>query len=346
MAKKINKKEIGRLLEEWAKEFAVFVPSLEKETSKPAKWDGKDVSFIEKYRNTTVPPKSLFFPLLEEMFRYEKDGKGYQVTAPADGNQKTLIFGVRPCDASALAMLDTAFADGYQDPYYLDRRKNSVLIGMTCINPYDSCFCTSLGSSPSEIKNVDIMLTDTGDGYLVEEISDKGKELTGKSNVLTAASEADIARAKTVKDNAGQKVTRKVNTKNITKKLQAINEDKEFWEKAAAKCVSCGVCTFFCPTCYCFDITDQKEKKQVKRQRCWDSCQFGIYTQMPAENPRSEKWKRVRQKVCHKYEYYPMNYQQTIACTGCGRCIRLCPVNWDITQVINSVPEKVTVENK
>jgi sulfhydrogenase subunit beta (sulfur reductase) len=61
---------------------------------------------------------------------------------------------------------------------------------------------------------------------------------------------------------------------------------------------------------------------------------------MPMENPRSEKWRRVRQKVCHKYEFYPMAFD-VIACTGCGRCIRLCPVNWDITQVIESVPDKV-----
>jgi ferredoxin len=77
--------------------------------------------------------------------------------------------------------------------------------------------------------------------------------------------------------------------------------------------------------------------KRGARFRNLDSCSFSIYTKMPMENPRQEKWQRVRNRVCHKYEFYPLLFN-TIACTGCGRCIRLCPVNWDITQILNSLP--------
>ena len=70
------------------------------------------------------------------------------------------------------------------------------------------------------------------------------------------------------------------------------------------------------------------------RYRNWDSCSFPLYTKMPAENPREAKWRRVRQKVSHKYSFYPLLFGE-IACTGCGRCIRQCPVNWDITQVLS-----------
>lgn len=346
MAKKINKKDIANLLEQWSKEYSVYVPAPDPKATKMAKWDGKDTGFLDWYRNTVVPSKSIFFPLLEEMFRYQNDGNGYQVNIEPLDSEKKLVFAIRPCDAGALAMLNTAFQDGYEDPYFLQRRNNALLVGMTCTRPYDSCFCTSLGGGPAESKNVDIMLTDLGDELLIEDITDKGKELTGKTSGLAEAGEVDINKAKVTAENATKKISRQVNVQDITRKLQNINEDKEFWEKAAAKCISCGVCTFFCPTCYCFDITDNKRKGEIRRQRCWDSCQFSVYTQMPAENPRNEKWRRVRQKVCHKYEFYPMNYE-TIACTGCGRCIRLCPVNWDITKVINSIPDKVTtVESK
>jgi sulfhydrogenase subunit beta (sulfur reductase) len=82
------------------------------------------------------------------------------------------------------------------------------------------------------------------------------------------------------------------------------------------------------------------------RYRNWDSCSFPIYTKMPAENPREEKWRRVRQKVNHKYAFYPSLFD-TIACTGCGRCIRLCPVNWDIAQTLSCLPAGTPVtENK
>ena len=103
---------------------------------------------------------------------------------------------------------------------------------------------------------------------------------------------------------------------------------------------SCGICTFLCPTCYCFDINDELSGGCGARFRSLDSCSFPIYTRMPMENPRTEKWRRVRNKVCHKYEFYPMSFD-VIACTGCGRCIRLCPVNWDITQTLSSLPAEV-----
>ena len=130
--------------------------------------------------------------------------------------------------------------------------------------------------------------------------------------------------------------TVQIDTSEIEKRLPPSFDNQEFWEKIAAKCVSCGICTFLCPTCYCFDINDEKDA----RYRNWDCCSFSLYTQMPMENPREEKWRRVRQKVHHKYTFYPRLFDM-IACTGCGRCIRLCPVNWDITQTLNSLPTEV-----
>jgi ferredoxin len=158
--------------------------------------------------------------------------------------------------------------------------------------------------------------------------------------VVKEATKADEAKAEMVRAAVSGKVTRKVDTKDIGKKLQACFSDRDYWEKVAAKCISCGVCTLLCPTCFCFDICDEMVKGQGARYRGWDSCSFRLYTKMPMENPRKEKWRRVRQKVCHKYEFHPMNFG-VVACTGCGRCIRLCPVNWDITQTLSSLRARV-----
>ncbi len=337
--KKINKKDIAKLLHQWSQEFTVFVPSRENGVAKLARWDGKDTSFLDWYRNTVEPAKANFLPPMEEMFSFQKDKEGYHLELSRD-EHKQIIFGIRPCDARALAMLDMTFNDSYEDPYYLSKRRNTVLIGLGCTNPYDSCFCTSLSISPAESTDVDLMLTDIGDQLLVEEISEPGKELMARVNGVKEATEADEAKAKEVKEAASGKVTRKIETKDIDKKLLSCFDLQDYWEETAAKCISCGICTFHCPTCYCFDINDELVKKQGARFRSWDSCAFCIYTKMPMENPREEKWQRVRQKVCHKYEFYPMNFG-IIACTGCGRCIRQCPVNWDITQTLDSLPAKV-----
>lgn len=338
MAKKISKKDIAQLLKTWSQQFAVLAPSRASSVAAMAEWDGKDTSFLDWYRNTVVPPKASFLPPMEEMFRFRKGEEGYQIEPPKNG-QKQLVFGIRPCDARAMAILDMTFEDAYQDPLYLEKRRNAVLVGLGCTNPCESCFCTSMGTGPTDPTNVDLMLIDIGDNFLVEEVTAKGKELIAKTSGLGEATKNDEAEAKKAKETAYNRVSRKLDTEGIKDKLLGSFDDEGFWEQVAAKCISCGICTLLCPTCYCFDINDELVKGEGARFRSWDSCGFALYTKMPMENPRSEKWRRVRQKVCHKYEFYPMTFD-IIACTGCGRCIRLCPVNWDITQVIESVPAK------
>ncbi|MCK5434938.1 MAG: hypothetical protein KAI42_06630, partial [Dehalococcoidales bacterium] len=145
---KINKKDIGELLKDWSQEFTVFVPQQENGGTILARWDGTDTSFLDRYRNTAKPTKANFFPPMEEMFSFQKDNEGYHIEPPALDGHKQLIFGIRPCDARALAILDMTFKDLYEDPYYLSKRNNTILIGLGCTNPYDSCFCTSLGIKP------------------------------------------------------------------------------------------------------------------------------------------------------------------------------------------------------
>jgi sulfhydrogenase subunit beta (sulfur reductase) len=347
MAKKLDKKDVSGLLSHWQKEFAVMVPSKDGNTTRMALWDGQDTGFLEWYRNVTVPPKEVFFPSQEEMFHFKKDEEGHHLEVPPVDESKRLVFAIRPCDARAMTMLDIVFKDGYEDPYYLSRRKNTLLVGLGCTRPYSSCFCTSVGGDPSDPSSVDIMMIDLGDAFLVEGITPEGSDLVDRTEGLVDASKADLARADEVKEESRKKITRKLDTKGIEKKLLSCFEDEAYWQEVSAKCVSCGICTLLCPTCYCFDINDEMFKKQGSRVRSWDSCAFPLYTKMPMENPREDKWRRVRQKVCHKFEFFPMNFG-VIACVGCGRCIRSCPVNWDITRVIESVPAAsgVAVEKK
>ncbi|MFC1984497.1 4Fe-4S dicluster domain-containing protein [Chloroflexota bacterium] len=339
-SKIISKENIAKLLNEWNQEFDLFVPSRDEGVAKFAKWDGKDTSFLSWYRNTIIPSKTIFFPPMEEIFSFQKDKQSYHIELPSSNGQRQLSFAIRPCDANAMAILDKTFENAYEDHYYLSKRKDAVLVGLGCTRPYDSCFCTSLVSSPTDSTNVDLMLTDIDDRFFVEAITYAGNELVAKTgNLIKRATKADDTRAKEAKDAAHSKVTRRLDTKDIDGKLLSSFEDQDFWKELAAKCISCGICTFLCPTCYCFDINDELIKDRGTRFRSWDSCNFPVYTKMPMENPREEKWRRIRNRVCHKYEFYPMNFD-IIACTGCGRCIRQCPVNWDITQTLERIPAK------
>jgi L-lactate utilization protein LutB len=48
----------------------------------------------------------------------------------------------------------------------------------------------------------------------------------------------------------------------------------------------------------------------------------------------------MRQRFMHKLCYGPKN-QGKFLCTGCGRCLAVCPVNIEITDVIMQVKEAV-----
>ena len=203
----IKKKDIGNLLSQWNKEFSVFAPSRETGIVKMAKWDGEDTSFLDWYRNTVISPKADFLPNMEEMFGFQKDTEGYHLELPAPDETKRLFFGIRPCDAKALAILDMVFGEGYEDSYYLTRRQNTLLVGLGCTNPCDSCFCTSLGISPAESDDVDLIFIDIGDEFLIEAASDKGKELIAKTKELAESTPGDEGRAREAKETARQKVT-------------------------------------------------------------------------------------------------------------------------------------------
>ena len=120
-------------------------------------------------------------------------------------------------------------------------------------------------------------------------------------------------------------------------KVAARFTDVDFWEKETDRCLSCGACTYFCPTCYCFNITDEGEatsEKGGRRLRTWDNCMSPLFTrEASGHNTRMEKALRMRNRVSHKFSTYPENWG-TFSCNGCGRCISNCPVSLDIRQIV------------
>jgi ferredoxin len=127
---------------------------------------------------------------------------------------------------------------------------------------------------------------------------------------------------------------------NIEKKLDMIFEST-YWEENARKCIGCGVCTFLCPTCHCFDIHDETNtaSNHGARIRVWDSCMYPEYTkQASGYNPRPTRMNRLRNRIYHKFNYIPKQYQ-VFGCVGCGRCIEKCPMAIDIIDIINNAWE-------
>ncbi len=332
----INKNEIAGLLDGLIKEYRVYAP-VEQEGSIVFETI-KEGSEAKLGVTTQKPAKEILFPQSEELFSYSVSGEGLQMDSGTD-ETKTIAFGVRPCDAKAIMLLDNVFNnDQYQDVYYLARRNNTVIVSIGCSEPESTCFCTSVASGPFNTDGSDIMLTDIGEAYVAEAVTEQGKELLAKLNLKEADAEAKAAAEKV---QAAAEVTSTVDISGIKEKLDGMF-DHEYWDKLHEKCLGCGACSYLCPTCHCFDIADEAKDCSGCRVRNWDACMFPLFTlHGSGHNPRPSGKERFRQRVMHKFNYFVDRYNAT-ACVGCGRCIKNCPVNMDIRQVLAEIKAQDT----
>lgn len=290
------------------------------------------------FQNTRMSAKSIIYPQSEGMFECSNDpeqenagilrevGKDYGPIA---------VIGIRPCDAHAYKIVKRNFDNPeYKDPWWNKRYESSLLVGLGCNHPCSTCFCDSVGGGPFDEKMLDAMIYDLGDKYLVKGITEKGNEFLKNTKSGNPASEDIIKQANELAKSVTEKMGSNVKTDKLGEK--AINDlfDAPFWEEVAFACLNCGTCTYLCPTCWCFDIQDETSGKEVLRIRNWDTCMSPLFTlEGSGHNPRTEKMQRVRQRFMHKLKYYVDKYENGIQCSGCGRCVRYCPVNIDIRQV-------------
>ena len=334
--KVIEKSRIPSLIEELFKEHEVFTP-----VEKKGIIVFERVSSVGEtclgFQNTKTSPKEVFFPQTEILFTYRMGEEGVKVEeTPTPG--KIVLLGVRPCDARGFVLLDKFFSSGdHKDKYYLERRLNTTTIGLACNHPLTTCFCTSLGGSPFGREGVDLLLQDINDKYIMEPITEKGAKLVERFPWLKDAEESDVEKAKSLSKRAERSMKPDVPIEGLNKKLDKLYDDS-LWDKIQQKCIGCGICTYLCPTCSCFDVLDE-ETDDWKRVRTWDSCQFPCFTlHGSGHNPRPSGKERMRQRIMHKFSYFPKNYGETL-CVGCGRCVQECPVNLDIREVIKAISE-------
>jgi len=242
-----------------------------------------------------------------------------------------VVLGIRPCDARAVQLLDGVFmGDGHPDPYWTQKREQTTVVALGCASPCETCFCTTVGSGPFDKRGVDVMLVEVGDAFIADVRSEKGQALLKH---LADASQEQIDASRQVQTLATAKMKAPFETEGIKDKLYSLFES-DFWSEIQQSCLGCGVCTFLCPTCHCFDIVDEVQRSE--RVRNWDTCMFRIYSQEASgHNPRPTNVERTRQRIMHKYAYF-LDLFKEIGCTGCGRCVRHCPVDLDIRHIIHS----------
>jgi ferredoxin len=329
------KDKLGELIRRWAAGRQIVAPvrqgAVEFETVESA------AGICLDYRNTRLPAKRLFFPPSEALLRFDfKAAPERQVAEAPSDTHPTILFGVRPCEARSLTLLDRVFlGDDYRDPYYAARREATTVVALACSTAAPTCFCTSVGGSPRDHIGADLLLTDVGDAFLVEVVSDRGEALLSGFS-LPGADIETIERA----ERAGAQLAASMPLVVALDRIGSLDVhafDDPCWQTIAERCLACAACSFLCPTCHCFDIQDEVIAQQGRRVRNYDACMFAQFTlHASGHNPRTDKSQRVRQRLLHKFAYFPDNFG-AVACVGCGRCIRACPAGNDIRQWLRVV---------
>lgn len=287
-------------------------------------------------RTDVVPvnsAKDALLPRSEVIARYALDGDTFEPQPVAAEAPRTIALAARPCDAAALALLDTVFNWDYADELYNARRQATTVVVLACTATDDQCFCTSVGGAPDATAGADAILrpADGGARLIFEPLTEKGKA------ALAAAGPA-VADGKAKADPPAQ-VPARFDAKAVTAWL-ADRFESDLWAEVSLGCLGCGACAYACPTCHCFDIQDEATRRESVRLRNWDSCGFGLFTQHAGgHNPRADQSARWRNRVMHKFSYIPDRFQ-LIGCTGCGRCARLCGAGMAMADVCRRIDEE------
>ncbi len=331
----ITTNNLRSLINDLLKEHIVYAPKLVSANTVLY----KTIVSFDEYDSTALmtntSAKSMIYPQTNRLFEFAKTTDG-MVLKEDEEVKKSIIFGCRPCDAKGFSLLDNLFDwKGYRDESYFSRRDKTTIISISCTAPQSTCFCNSFEDWGATSKvGSDLLLIPMGDKYLVEVVTEKGKKITEDGKYFEPATERDAAIKQEIEQSVAELMPKKLKLGEIKENLDTAFESP-YWDRVHLPCLKCNLCTFVCPTCYCFDISEcPKGYSDGERNRTWDSCMSEQFTKMAGGvNPRSDSKRRFRQRVMHKFRYHVDNFNEYL-CTGCGRCIKYCPVGIDIRRVL------------
>src|ERR1019366_2904624 len=111
------------------------------------------------------------------------------------------------------------------------------------------------------------------------------------------------------------------------------------WEEIGNRCLECGGCTYVCPACTCFTVSDrQVGPEEVERVRIWDSCGLSGFTRMAGGfNPRRAVHDRRNRRFFRKLAHYFIQRELDMACVGCGRCAAVCHGDIGMPSVVEMI---------
>jgi len=327
---KINLAGLNGLFAHIAKDMELFAPIRQGNELNYKKWhDGLEVDLYGL--KTVNTPKDVLLPQSENLYAVNTKGGNIDITPYPLHLAPYTLLGAKACDIKAIAVLDNIYLRGdFVDEAYKSRRENAYIVSLACNEPKASCFCGAFGLDASN-PGGDVATWIVDDELYLRPQNERGQEWVQKVAHLLGEANEELLNHKKHETHVNINLERFV-PENTLELFKDAN-----WEHLYKACLGCGICTYICPTCSCYDIRDFEGKcGEIQRLRCWDSCMYPDFTLMAHGNPRISQKERFRQRFMHKLVYHFDKFGE-YGCVGCGRCVNKCPVNLNIVKIINTL---------
>lgn len=281
--------------------------------------------------NPYYPPKRFVLPQIEQTMKITSGADGYNIEPTYDA-PRLAIFGIRSCDVAGIYHLDRFYLGrDFTDIYYEKKRKNLFLVNVACtdknLDISDECFCPCADTGPAAKEHFDLQLMDLGgDEFMAVAGTPEGEAFFANS-YFRKGDQSHVAKRHDILEDARKHFKTTTSWFSATVRYISRGEamDKTF-EEIGNRCLECGACTYVCPACTCFTVTDRKVgENEIERVRMWDACALSGFTRMAGgHNPRKAIHDRRNRRFFRKLAHYFIQRELSMACVGCGRCHVAC----------------------
>lgn len=302
--------------------------------------------------NPYYPPKRYVFPNMERLLKVCGSNGDIEIE-PTYESRKVAIFGIRSCDVAGIYHMDRFYLGGnYPDIYYAKRRENLFLVNMVCTQPDvdigNDCFCVCTDTGPAARENFDLQLMDLGDEFMAVAGSAAGESLFD-FYIFNQGDQSHTDRRRAILNEARRQF--KISTSWFSSSIHYISSGdviEKTWQEIGSRCLECGGCTYVCPACSCFTVTDRKVgPDEFERIRTWDACTLSGFTRMAGgHNPRKAVHDRSNRRFFHKLAQHFIQREHSFGCVGCGRCVSVCHGEIGMPSVVEMIRRATAEINK